>query len=308
MAVGINFDLTVFVLLITTYGIIRSTLFFRKTGDWKYILFLAFLIVSITNSWIETYGGRVGELYRAYAAAFNLVPLVLFFSYLYLENQRKKEREEKEKVRGFFGKYVSEKIVNELMTQKAVQVGGQRKEVSVLYTDVRGFTAMSENLPAEEVVRLLNEHFNVLTKIAFKHGWTVDKFIGDAVMVIFGAPVAQKDHALRSVRCGIEMQKGMTELNKKLKKEGREIHVGVSINTGDAVIGNIGSEQFVDYTAVGDTVNTASRMQSAAGAGEVVISESTLKQVKSDVKVVKKEKMMAKGKAKPITVYKIKVE
>jgi len=308
MAVGINFDLTVFVLLLMIYGIVRATLFFRKTGDWIYVVVLATLIIGITNSWIETYGGRVADLYRAYSAAFNLVPLGIFFAYLYLENQRKKEREEKEKVRGFFGKYVSEKIVNELLTEKAVHVGGQRREVTVLYTDVRGFTSMSEKLPAEEVVHLLNEHFNVLTKIAFKHGGTVDKFIGDAVMVIFGAPIHQKDHALRAVRCGIEMQKGMADLNKKLKREGREVNIGVSINTGDAVIGNIGSEQFVDYTAVGDTVNTASRMQSAAGAGEVVISEGTLKQVRQHVRVTKKEKMVAKGKAKPVIVYKIRVE
>lgn len=303
-----QFDLSIFAIILLVYGIVRSTLFFKKTGNFIYIVAIAIFLLVISNSWIETYGGRIGEMYRSYSAIFNVIPLGIFFVYIYLENMRKKEREEKERTRTFFGKYVSEKVIDKLMAEKEISVGGRRQEVTVLFTDVRGFTSLSERLPPEEVVRSLNEHFNILTEIAFKHGGTVDKFIGDAVMVIFGAPVFHKDHALRAVQCGIEMQEKMAGLNEQLRKRGRpEVPIGVSINTGDAIIGNIGSDKFMDYTAVGDTVNTASRLQSAAGAGEVAISESTYQAVRKEVSIIKKEKMSVKGKKIPLVVYKVKV-
>jgi adenylate cyclase len=303
----IGFDLTVFAILVLVYGIIRSVLFFRKTGNILYVAAASALLVVISSQWIDAYGGRVADLYRTYSLAFNVIPVGILLAYIYLDSERKKQEEAKEKVRGFFGKYVSHNVVEQLLSEEKPSVGGERRDVTILYTDVRGFTAMSEKLPAEEVVNLLNEHFNVLTSVAFKHKGTVDKFIGDAVMVIFGAPIKQKDHALRAVECGIEMQQAVTELNKKLEKKGKHIHIGVSINSGEAIIGNIGSDQFLDYTAIGDTVNTASRMQSAAEAGEVVISPATLQQVRGNVKVIKKESIKVKGKEKPITVFKIKV-
>jgi len=303
----IGFDLTVFVILVLVYGILRSVLFFRKTGNKLYVAAASALLVVISSQWIDAYGGRVADLYRTYSLAFNIIPVGILLAYIYLDSERKKQEEAKEKVRGFFGKYVSHNVVEQLLSEERPHVGGERRDVTILYTDVRGFTAMSEKLPAEEVVNLLNEHFNILTHVAFKHKGTVDKFIGDAVMVIFGAPIKQKDHALRAVQCGIEMQQAVVELNKKLAKKGKQIHIGVSINSGEAIIGNIGSDQFMDYTAIGDTVNTASRMQSAAGAGEVVISPAPLQQVKGNVKVIKKETIKVKGKEKPITVFKIKV-
>jgi len=303
----IGFDLTVFIILVLVYGILRSVLFFRKTGNILYVAAASALLVVISSQWIDAYGGRVADLYRTYSLAFNVIPVGILLAYIYLDSERKKQEEAKEKVRGFFGKYVSHNVVEQLLSEEKPHVGGERRDVTILYTDVRGFTAMSEKLPAEEVVNLLNEHFNVLTHVAFKHKGTVDKFIGDAVMVIFGAPIKQKDHALRAVQCGIEMQQAVAELNRKLAKKGKQIHIGVSINSGEAIIGNIGSDQFMDYTAIGDTVNTASRMQSAAGAGEVVISPATLQQVKGNVNVIKKETIKVKGKEKPITVFKIKV-
>ncbi|VVB74073.1 Adenylate and Guanylate cyclase catalytic domain protein [uncultured archaeon] len=303
----IGFDLTVFIILVLVYGILRSVLFFRKTGNILYVAAASALLVVISSQWIDAYGGRVADLYRTYSLAFNIIPVGILLAYIYLDSERKKQEEAKEKVRGFFGKYVSHNVVEQLLSEEKPHVGGERREVTILYTDVRGFTAMSEKLPAEEVVNLLNEHFNVLTSVAFKHKGTVDKFIGDAVMVIFGAPIKQKDHAMRAVECGIEMQKAVAELNRRLEKKGKHIHIGVSINSGEAIIGNIGSDQFLDYTAIGDTVNTASRMQSAAAAGEVVISPSTLQQVKGGVKVIKKETIRVKGKEKPIAVFKIRV-
>lgn len=304
----IEFDFTVFIILITVYGIFRSVLFFKKTRNMLYVAAAAAFLILLSGQWAEAYGGRVADLYGTYSLLFNIIPIGILLAYLYLDSERKKEEEAKQKVRGFFGRYVSENVVEQLLTDEKPQVGGERRDVTILFTDVRGFTSMSEKLPAEEVVSMLNEHFNVLTTVAFKHKGTVDKFIGDAVMVIFGAPIKQKNHALRAVQCAIEMQKKVKELNKRLAKKGKELHIGASINSGEAIIGNIGSDQFLDYTAIGDVVNTASRMQAASGADEVVISESTLERVKDHVKIVKKEKITVKGKVKPLNVYKIKVE
>ena len=281
-----EFNLQIFFMLLLAYGTIRATLFFKKSGNFLYIIVVSIFILIITNNWALMYGGSLKDLYDSYSSIVNIVPLLLFLGYIYLENQKKKISEEKERVRKMFGKYVSDSIIKEVMKKGKIKIGGERKEVTILYTDVRGFTDLSERIPAEEVVKLLNQHFDVLTKVALKHRGTVDKFIGDAVMVVFGAPISQKDHALHAVECGVEMQQKMKELNEKLKNIGEHLYIGVSINSGEAIIGNIGSEKFMDYTAVGDTVNTASRMQSAAGQGEIVISEATYSKVKDRKSVV----------------------
>lgn len=301
----ISFDFTVFFILLLVYGIVRSILFFRKTGNMLYVATASAFLVIISNKWIDTYGGRIADLYRSYSLVFNIIPVGILLVYLYLDSERKRHAEEKERIRGFFGKYLSKNVVDELLREEKIKIGGEKREVTILYSDIRGFTRLSEKLPPEEVVSLLNRHFNVLTRVAFKYGGTVDKFIGDSVMVIFGAPIRQEDHALRAVRCGIEMQKEVRELNKELSKK-RALEIGISINSGDAIIGNVGSEQFLDYTAIGDTVNTASRMQAIAGPGEVVISESTYNKVKDYVKVIREETVRFKGKEKPTRVFKIK--
>ena len=141
---------------------------------------------------------------------------------------------------------------------------GQKVELTVLFSDIRGFTTMSETTPPEKIVEMLNIHFSVMADIILKHNGTIDKYIGDAIMAFWGAPVKTADHAEQAVLAAVEMLEGLKEVNKTLKERGfdQEVKIGIGINTGVATIGNIGSEQKKNYTVVGDTVNLSSRLES----------------------------------------------
>jgi adenylate cyclase len=217
------------------------------------------------------------------------------------------EEREKKVIRGTFQRYVSSQVVDVLLENpEQIKLGGEKKCLSVFFSDIRGFTSMSEKLTPEEVVSILNEYLTEMIDIIFEYKGTLDKFIGDAVMAIWGAPVEQENHAELAVRAAWAMQNKVTELRNKWEAEGkRKIGVGMGINTGDVVIGNMGSDQYSDYTVIGDNVNLAARLEENAGAGKLIISESTYEEVKDIVEVVKLEPMKVKGKEKPVNVYEV---
>jgi adenylate cyclase len=174
-----------------------------------------------------------------------------------------KERQARE-IHSMFASYVSPRIVQELMKSPAkARVGGQRKELTMLFADLVGFTTFSEHRPAEEVVDQLNEYLSVMTDVIFRWNGTLDKFVGDEIVVFWGAPLDQPDHAELAVRCALEMQARLTDLQSKWKMEGKPIlRNGIGINTGVALVGNIGAEgKKMDYTMIGDHVNLAARFQ-----------------------------------------------
>ncbi len=213
------------------------------------------------------------------------------------------------KVKSFFQKYVSERVIDELMKHPDVKLGGEKQLVTVLFTDIRGFTSLSERVPPEELVKLLNEkYFDVVTNVLLKYDATVDKYVGDAVMAFFNAPIPQPDHALRAVKASVEIQKKLAEINAELARQGKEqVNVGIGINSGEAVVGNVGSHQFMDYTVIGDVPNTASRLNGVAKAGEIAVSEATYSLVKNHFEFAEEvEEVLLKGKAKPVKVYKVK--
>ena len=171
--------------------------------------------------------------------------------------------EEKEKVRSLLGKVVSDQIAEELLRGETVQLGGEIRTVTVLFTDLRNFTTTCEKMQPEEVLHFLNRYLDCMAKVVEKHGGVIDKFIGDAIMAIFGAPVSLPDHARRAVECGREMHAELNLLNEKLRQEGRpEIAMGVGVHTGEVVAGNMGAEHRLNYTVIGDTVNVAARLES----------------------------------------------
>lgn len=181
------------------------------------------------------------------------------------------------RIRADLSRYISpdlvEKVVND---EEPMKLGGERREVSVLFADVVAFTPLAEKHPPEAVVAILNELFTFLTEIVFKHGGTVDKFIGDCVMAVFGAPTAQDDHGLRAVRAAEEMLRWLDVGNAKWRKDlGQELELAIGINSGEAVAGNLGSEKRMEYTVVGDTVNIAARLESLARPGQILITEAT---------------------------------
>jgi adenylate cyclase len=190
--------------------------------------------------------------------------------------------------------------------QLKVEKGGTSRTATVLFADIRGFTAMSENMIAGEVLQMLNEYFEEMVEVVFRHEGTVDKFVGDEIMVIWGAPVVHRDDARRAVRAALEMQTVLAEFNKGRVASGtKPIEIGIGVNTGELVAGYIGSTRTMSYSVIGDTVNTAARLCSAAKPGEVIISDHTFKQTKNEFKTVQVEPVIAKGKAKPVPAYSV---
>ncbi|MBR9986721.1 MAG: adenylate/guanylate cyclase domain-containing protein [Desulfosarcina sp.] len=185
-----------------------------------------------------------------------------------------------------------------------VEKGGKDRVATVLFVDIRGFSTISENNPASDVLRLLNEYYEVLVEVVFRHEGTVDKFIGDEMMVIWGAPVAHHDDPHRAVMAALEMKTALAGFNRKSLDKGRpEIKFGIGINTGNLMAGYIGSSHTMSYSVIGDIVNTASRLCSAAKPDQILISENTWNQVKNRFDAETLGQIQAKGKFKPVNAF-----
>ena len=209
------------------------------------------------------------------------------------------------KVKNTFKRYVSKQVVDELLGDDGkLNLGGEQREVTILFTDIRGFTSMSEKMKPERVVTTLNEYFSDMIDIVFKNNGTLDKIIGDELMVLYGAPISGDNDTVRAVETAIEMQHKIKELNidRKKRKE-PPILVGAGINKGLVVSGNIGSRDLMDYTVIGDTVNVASRLCAAAGPGEIMVSRSVYGATKKEFSYDKLEPIKVKGKEKKVPVF-----
>jgi adenylate cyclase len=209
------------------------------------------------------------------------------------------------KVKNTFKRYVSKQVVDELLDDDAkLNLGGEEREVTILFSDIRGFTSMSENMSPENVVSTLNEYFSDMIDIVFKYNGTLDKIIGDELMIVYGAPISAEDDTQRAVATAVEMQKQIIRLNKKRRKR-KEIPIsaGIGINRGIVVSGNIGSRDMMDYTVIGDTVNLGARLCSAAGAGEILVSSTVWKETPKHYSYKKLEPIKVKGKKNKVSVY-----
>jgi len=216
---------------------------------------------------------------------------------------------QKNYIKKAFMQYLSPEVVQELIVNpEFLKLGGERREITAFFSDVAGFTSISEKLEPEEVVNLLNEYLTAMTNIILKYGGTVDKYEGDAIVAFFGAPIPHPDHAIRCCNAALDMQKALIGLREKWKKEGLpEIKARIGINTGPAIIGNMGSEQKMNYTMMGDTVNTASRLEGAnkAYGTYTMISEFAYKELNNEFVIRKLDLLKVVGKAKPIDVYEL---
>jgi adenylate cyclase len=188
----------------------------------------------------------------------------------------------------------------------AVEKGGQARDTTVFFSDIRGFTAMSETRTAQEIVDMLNEYFEQMVEIIFKYEGTLDKFVGDEIMALFGSPVMHPDDAYRAVKVAVEQLRVLDEWNKVRLAEGEpQIHIGIGINSGSVVAGYLGSSKALEYTVIGDVVNTASRLCSVAKAGEVIISKKTYDLVSDYFDAHELSPTQVKGKAQALQVYKV---
>jgi class 3 adenylate cyclase len=213
---------------------------------------------------------------------------------------------EKRKLRSAFERSVGPKIMAAILASGKDFLKGERSQVTVLFSDMRGFTVVAERMEAESLVTILNQHFEVMTSIIMKHEGTLDKFVGDEVMALFGAPLPLEDHALRAVRTALEMQRAHKELMARWEATGQEaVPIGIGINSGDMIVGQIGSSKFTDYTVIGDNVNLGSRLCGAAKGHQILISEATYQLVRHAVKANKLASIQVKGRVQPVQTYEV---
>lgn len=203
------------------------------------------------------------------------------------------------KAREKYERFLPQQLVDDVMLDpnKEIRPGGVRQTITVLFADLRGFTTLSEANAPETVVDLLNRFFTLMSEVIFRHGGTLDKYIGDGVLALFGAPYATERDAVKAVRAAIDMQRAVQVFNQELVAAGQaHIGVGIGINTGSAIVGFIGSESRLDYTAIGDTVNTAARLEHLAKAGQIIISEHTMQALDASVSYTQLEAVQVKGR------------
>ena len=226
-----------------------------------------------------------------------------------IENSQRSERLRHEAlVLSNFQRYFAPNVAAQIAQQTgAVQLGGQKRPVVIFFSDIRGFTAMSETMSPDDIATLLTEYFTEMVELVFEHGGTLDKFMGDAMLALWGAPIVHEDDADRAMQCTLDQLTALEKLNRKWKDEGRpELGVGFGINFGEVFAGNIGSDRRLEYTVIGDAVNTASRLCANAGRNEILISEPFYRELKHPPGVETLEPIQVKGKAKKVPVYRVK--
>lgn len=235
---------------------------------------------------------------------FILVAIACAYSYRYLIEDNKKA-----KIQKAMGKYLSTEVMQNVVENiDNIELGGKRADITVLFADIRNFTSISENMDASSVTAILNEYFSALVPIIEEYGGVLNKFMGDAVLAIFGEPKKTDNHALEAVQCAFKMLKKVKHLQDKWMDEGKpKIEIGIGISSGEAFIGNIGSQERLEYTVIGDTVNTASRIENYNKVYKTnfLISEETYKRVKNHVDVITINNVMIRGKASRMTIYEV---
>jgi adenylate cyclase len=211
-------------------------------------------------------------------------------------------------VRSNFERYFAPNVAADIAQQDgAIRLGGERRTVTVLFSDIRGFTTMAESMGPDAVAHLLSEYFSEMVEVIFEHGGTLDKFIGDAVMALWGAPISHDDDPDRALQAALAMQQAIDDLNCQWAAAGRpEIGVGIGISHGEVFAGNIGSHRRLEYTVLGDAVNVAARLCAEAGPGEILVSEALLRVVRAPVDYEFLPELGLKGKSQVVQVYRVR--
>ena len=217
---------------------------------------------------------------------------------------------EKRRVRNLFTRFISPEMVDQLIATQDINSLNKRANVTILFSDIRGFTTLSEKLAPEEVVALLNPYLEAMTKVIYRHGGTVDKYEGDAIIAFFGEPVSYPDHALRAVRAAVDMRKALDELKTRWESDGTprpNLEMGIGVHSGEVFVGLLGSAQRINYTVIGDAANLASRLQDLTKTYQwpILISESTQRQVQEEFESEFVDSVLVKGKSEPVNTYKL---
>jgi adenylate cyclase len=225
-----------------------------------------------------------------------------------VENARAHERLAREEVaRANYSRFLPEYVVKQMLENPdSFKLGGVNQTITILFADIRGFTAISEHAAPEKIVSLLNRYFSAMTDIIFAHGGTLDKYLGDGLMALFGAPTATPEDAANALNAAVAMQRRLLGINEELRKEGLvEVGVGIGLHTGEVIVGYIGSERRSEYTAIGDAVNTASRLESNAKGGQILISDATAKAARSRYKLQPRDPITVKNREQPVVLWEV---
>ena len=219
---------------------------------------------------------------------------------------------EKRRLRSLFGRFLSSEIIDQMITSSDLSALNKRANITILFSDIRGFTTLSEKLTPEQVVAMLNPYLEAMTEIVYRHGGTVDKFEGDAVMAFFGEPITYPDHALRAARTALDMHLAIAGLSQSWYARGIlppeiKFQIGIGLNTGEAFVGLLGSEQRINYTTIGDNVNLSARLQDLTKTYKwpILISDATYQQIKEEFEAEFVDSVIVKGKTEPVGVYKL---
>ncbi|OGI01342.1 MAG: hypothetical protein A2Y25_02480 [Candidatus Melainabacteria bacterium GWF2_37_15] len=280
-------------------------LFIRKASSNFYsFIWLVFIVLAYMLAAVASFAFLRYWISIVYPLIFIISTAMTVYLYkLHISNKQKNE------IKELFGRFVSPQVLDKLLLDPSViSKEGDRKVLTVLFSDIRGFTTLSEHLPANELLSQLNEYFNEVYEVVIKHGGTFDKYIGDAVMAFYGDPLPVENHALQAVLTAIDMIKLLEKLNERWKSENRqELNIGIGINTGEMIVGPVGARKMVSYTVMGDSVNTASRLESLNKEYKtnIIISHSTYEQVKDYVETEYLGEVMVKGKQVAINIYKV---
>lgn len=286
--------------IVTLLALLFYLLLDKRSVKISSALFVAAVIMDVILAIVVFKAGH-----RVLPIVYPIIILGIIFVYLvvsgYLMEVLKKKR-----VLSAFKKYVAPQVVEELSKSGEfhIELGGEARDIAVLFVDIRGFTPMSEALTPAEVVEVLNDYLNLTTESIFKNRGTLDKFIGDATMAIFNAPVDLDDYVYRAVCTARDIAAGSEGLAERMQERfGRTVSFGIGVNCGPAVVGNIGNNSRMDYTAIGDTVNTAARLESNAKPGQILISEEVYNRVSDRVEAHSIGEIPLKGKSKGVNVF-----
>ncbi len=271
----------------------------RLSTIWAFVATIVLIIaLFIVDSQVfDEYAYIINFTVPASATFFTLITIIIY--------RIMTEEKDKKRIRNMFGTYVSPAVVDQIL-ENPPELGGQDKELTVFFSDIRGFTTLSESMTPQELVKILNKYLTAMTDIILAHGGTLDKYEGDAIMCFWGAPLPQEDHALRACRSALEQMKALKELNKEFPEE-KQINIGIGLNSGIMTVGNMGSLQRMDYTLIGDNVNLGARLEGTNKQyrTNIIISEYTYGLVKDKMIVRELDNIRVKGKNKPVLIYEL---
>jgi class 3 adenylate cyclase len=289
---------------------------FDLVGDWatvaqaRYVLLAPMHVGRRLTGWLALGPKRSGEPYTQEDLEFAgslAAQAALAVENAHDQRERRRLEADRERIRQTFGRVVAPRVRDRLLSEAVLhgtRLAGARQLVTTLFADVRGFTSLSEQLPPEDLFALLNEHLNLAAQAVLEHEGTIDKFLGDAVMALFNVPDPQPDHALRAVRAAQAMQRRLAD-HRRAQSRPNEIHFGVAITTGEAIVGNVGTAELFNYTAIGDVVNLAKRLQERAAPGQILLSRAVYQAVKGEIEARPLNPLQVKGRAAVEQVYEV---